>query len=60
MMFSYSMEMVCKRCSKFCRGDESKQDMNNRLENLLTRESIDADDVYSCRYCARFQHSEGR
>ena len=26
-------------------GDESKQDMNNRLENLLTRESIDADDV---------------
>ena len=26
-------------------ADESKQDMNNRLENLLTRESIDADDV---------------
>ena len=25
--------------------DESKQDMNNRLENLLARESIDTDDV---------------
>ena len=29
----------------FGAADESKQDMNNRLENLLTRESIDADDV---------------
>ena len=29
----------------FAVGDESKQDMNNRLENLLARESIDADDV---------------
>ena len=25
----------------FVAGDESKQDMNDRLENLLTRESID-------------------
>ena len=26
-------------------GDESKQDMNDRLENLLTKEAIDANDV---------------
>ena len=32
--------------------------MNDRLENLLTRESIDANDVTSCRYCARFQHTK--
>ena len=29
----------------FAAADASKQDMNNRLENLLARESIDADDV---------------